>query len=125
MGFLRVWPIVAFVQVCNRMGYFGSPEGRRNPRVVAIGVGLWLGTARALVRGMETRIHERTMVAGIEVKVRGQKALNALFKKLGGRVDNDSVSDKGLDLIFPSQAAADEFQREAKARGAIFEKEAK
>lgn len=66
-----------------------------------------------------TKIFYRTVVAGIPVKVRGTKILEALFKKLGGRIVD--AYDKGLVMEFPSPAALAEFSREAKARGAILD----
>lgn len=66
------------------------------------------------------KINFRTEVAGIEVKVRGQKHLDALFKRLGGRVLE--VSDKGVYMEFPSASAAEEFKTAAKARGAIIDR---
>lgn len=68
---------------------------------------------------MAKRITERTSYAGVEVKVKGQKALSALFKKLGGRVLD--VSDKSVDLEFPTDAACDQYVAAAKANGAGFE----
>lgn len=64
-------------------------------------------------------LNYRTVVAGIDVEVREYAYLEGLFKRLGGKVGE--VSDKSIEMRFPTADAAATFKREARARGAIFD----
>lgn len=68
---------------------------------------------------MSMTITERLSFAGVEVETRNRAEVDALFKRLGGRVVN--VTDKSVDLEFPSSAAAREFVAFARANGHAFE----
>lgn len=68
---------------------------------------------------MKNTISYRLVVAGIDVEVRNQKAMETLFATLGGKVL--SVSDKAIEMEFPTTSEKAEFMAAAKANGAIFD----
>lgn len=68
---------------------------------------------------MKNTISYRLVVAGIDVEVRNQKAMETLFARLGGKVL--WVSDKSIEMEFPTASAKAEFMTAAKANGAIFD----
>lgn len=61
----------------------------------------------------------RTSVAGLEVIVRDQKDLDARFKMHGGRVL--TVSDKSIEMEFPTFYDAAAFRTAARRLGAIID----
>ena len=64
---------------------------------------------------------ERTSCAGCDVQVTGPAAnkVEALFKELEGTVG--CISDKSVQLFFPTERARDRFEREASALSVIFD----
>lgn len=66
-------------------------------------------------------VTERTSCAGCDVRVgkADQKKMQIKFMQLDGEVGD--ITDKSVDLNFPTQAAADEFRAFGEALGAIFD----
>ncbi len=64
---------------------------------------------------------ERTSCAGCDVQVTGPaaKKVEALFKELEGSVGY--ISDKSVQLFFPTEQARDRFEREVSALSVIFD----